>query len=73
MERFVLSAGKFSELRFAMFACIRPWLWPRVVRMAANSGRVARALSEWLEKNMGRMAEAADRSQGRPLEAMNRR
>ncbi len=73
MEGFVDGAGKFSELRFALFACVRPWLWVRVVRLATNSGRAARALSEWLEKNMGRMAGTSDRSQGRPLEAMNRR
>jgi adenosylhomocysteine nucleosidase len=73
MERFVDGAGKFSELRFAMFACIRPWLWGRVVRLASNSGRAAGALCEWLEKNMGRMAGAGDASQGRPLEAANRR
>jgi len=72
MERFVDGAGQFSELRFAMFACIRPWLWARVVRLAVNSGRAARVLSEWLEKNMGRMAGAPERSQGRPLEAANR-
>jgi adenosylhomocysteine nucleosidase len=73
MERFVDGSGRFSELRFAMFACIRPWLWPRMVRLATNSGRASRALSEWLEKNMGRMAEASDRPQGRPLEAVNHR
>ncbi len=73
MERFVGANGKFSEMRFALFAAIRPWLWARVARMAANSGRTARVLSEWLEKNMGRMAGVAEGSQSRPLEAVNRR
>jgi adenosylhomocysteine nucleosidase len=73
LERFVNANGEFSELRFALFAAIRPWLWARVVRLATNSRRAAWALSEWLEKNMGRMAPAADRSASRPLEAGNRR
>jgi len=72
LERFVDANGEFSELRVALFAAIRPWLWARVARLATNSGRAAQALSEWLEKNMGRMA-AADRSPSRPLEAGNRR
>jgi len=73
MERFVDAQGNFSEIRFAAFAVIRPWLWVRVARLAANSGRAARALSAWLEKNMGRMAGAAEPSQNRPVGAVNRR
>jgi adenosylhomocysteine nucleosidase len=72
-ERFVDANGRFLEARFALFAAIRPWLWVRVLRLAANSGRAARALSEWLEKNMVRMAGTVDGSQTRPLEAVNRR
>lgn len=72
-ERFVDTNGKFLEARFALFAAIRPWLWARVLRLAANSGRAARALSEWLEKNMGRMAGPVDGSQTPPLQAVERR
>jgi adenosylhomocysteine nucleosidase len=72
-ERFVDANGRFLEARFALFAAMRPWLWARVLRLAANSGRAARALSEWLGKNMGRMAGTVDGSQTRPLEAVNRR
>jgi adenosylhomocysteine nucleosidase len=72
LDRFIDANGKFSEMRFAVFAAIRPWLWARVARLATNSGRATRALSEWLEKNMGLMGGAADRTQNRALEAVKR-
>lgn len=50
MERFVDSEGRFSEGRFAMFAAIRPWLWPRVTQLARNSTRASRALCAYLDK-----------------------
>lgn len=73
MERFVDSEGRFSDLRFALFAGARPWLWPRVARLATNSGRAARVLSEWLEQNMGRMAGTAAVPPSGPLKTVNRR
>ncbi len=71
-ERFVDANGKFSEARFAVFAAVRPWLWARVARLAVNSRRAARVLSEWLEKNMERMEGTSDGAQTRPLETVNR-
>jgi adenosylhomocysteine nucleosidase len=71
-DRFVDANGRFSEARFALFSVVRPWLWPRVVRLAVNSGRAAGVLSEWLEKNMDGMAGTADGAQTRPLETVNR-
>ena len=50
LERFVDSAGRFSEARFALYAAVRPWLWVQVARMARNSGRASRALCESLRK-----------------------
>lgn len=47
-ERFIDSAGKFSEIRFACFAALRPWLWVRVLRLARNSSLASRALCEAL-------------------------
>ena len=49
-ERFVDSNGQFLEGRFAWFAAVRPWLWPQVGRLARNSKRASRALSDWLRK-----------------------
>ena len=47
-ERFMDSAGRFQETRFALFAAVRPWLWPRVLRLATNSRRATRALCDHL-------------------------
>jgi nucleoside phosphorylase len=44
MDRFVDSEGKFSEARFAFYVAVRPWLWPRVIRLARNSNRASHAL-----------------------------
>jgi nucleoside phosphorylase len=44
MERFVDPDGKFSELRFAGYTAIRPWLWTRVMRLGRNSTRASHAL-----------------------------
>ena len=44
MERFVDPDGKFSELRFAGYTAIRPWLWARVIQLGRNSNRASRAL-----------------------------
>jgi hypothetical protein len=44
MGQFVDSEGRFSEARFALFAALRPWLWPRVARLAENSSRASRSL-----------------------------
>ena len=53
MERFVDSEGRFLETRFAAFAALRPWLWPRVIRLARDSRHATRALCHELE-NVGR-------------------
>ncbi|HKV78546.1 MAG TPA: hypothetical protein VJP02_10420 [Candidatus Sulfotelmatobacter sp.] len=49
MERFVDGDGKFSQGGFALYAAVRPWLWPRVMRMARNSNRASRALCAYLD------------------------
>lgn len=48
MDRFVDVNGRFSEVRFAFYAAIRPWMWPRVMRLARNSGRASRSLCVFL-------------------------
>jgi adenosylhomocysteine nucleosidase len=49
MERFVDADGRFSQGGFAWYAAIRPWLWPRVMRLARNSNRASRALCAYLD------------------------
>jgi adenosylhomocysteine nucleosidase len=53
VERFVSAAGQFSGWKFAMWAAIRPWLWPRVTQLMRNSGRASRVLSEVLQEIVG--------------------
>jgi adenosylhomocysteine nucleosidase len=50
MERFVGARGEFSEWRFAVFAALRPWLWPRVTRLMRNSTRASGVLCDALAK-----------------------
>jgi adenosylhomocysteine nucleosidase len=50
MERFIDSDGQFLEVRFALFAALRPWLWLRLVQLSRNSSRAARALCDRLRQ-----------------------
>jgi adenosylhomocysteine nucleosidase len=49
MDRFIDADGRFSQGRFAWYAGVRPWLWPRVIRLARNSNRASRALCAYLD------------------------
>jgi adenosylhomocysteine nucleosidase len=79
MERFVDSDGQFLEMRFALYAGVRPWLWPKVVSMARNSKRAANALSDWLSDWLQKMdrtpavASAEVRGDAQGMEAIPRR
>lgn len=55
MARFVDSDGSFRQTRFAAYAALRPWLWPKVRTLAINSNLAARALCHWLESSLNRM------------------
>ena len=63
-EQFVDENGNFSELRFALFAAVRPWLWTKVVRLGRNSARASRtlcaALAELIENAHRCHPEAQD-------------
>jgi adenosylhomocysteine nucleosidase len=48
IERFVDSDGRFLQGRFAWFTALRPWLWPRVARLARNSNCASLALCRCL-------------------------
>jgi len=50
MERFVNPDGSFSEMRFALFAAARPWMWAQVFRLGRNTRRASRALCCEMEK-----------------------
>lgn len=69
MERFVDSEGGFQQGRFAAFAALRPWLWPKVRRLGINSNLASRALCDWLAASLKRMIASAPEQR---LEAMHR-
>jgi adenosylhomocysteine nucleosidase len=71
MERFVDSSGRFLEIRFALFAAVRPWLWPQVLRLARNSGRASHALCDQLRKMDAESIATFHNAES--LEAANRR
>jgi adenosylhomocysteine nucleosidase len=48
MDRFVDSEGRFSQARFALFAAMRPCLWPRVMQLARNTSRASHNLFMYL-------------------------
>lgn len=48
LERFADFDGRFHQVRFAMFAAVRPWLWPRVIRLARDSRCATHVLCEGL-------------------------
>lgn len=71
MDRFVDSDGRFLESRFALFAAIRPSIWPQVVRLATNSKRASRVLCEWLENVNVKQASSTPNTSA--IEAAHRR
>ncbi len=47
-NRFISASGQFQTAGFVLFALLRPWLWPRLVRMGENSRKAAAALAACL-------------------------
>ncbi len=68
-EQFVDSTGNFRQGRFAVYAALRPWLWPKVRSLAVNSNVASRALCEWLATSLASANESAPRQK---VEAMHR-
>jgi adenosylhomocysteine nucleosidase len=44
-NRFILSNGQFQCARFVLFAILRPWHWPALMRMGENSRRAAQSIA----------------------------
>lgn len=49
-ECFIDHEGRFHTGRFILFGLPRPWLWPRIAKLAANSRKAATALAEYLKQ-----------------------
>jgi adenosylhomocysteine nucleosidase len=47
-NRFISPTGQFQTLRFVLFAILRPWHWPALIRMGENSRKAARSIAESL-------------------------
>jgi adenosylhomocysteine nucleosidase len=69
MARFIDPQGRFRTASFAVFAALRPWLWKRVARLASNSGKAARVLSEHLERFRQELGQATPPSGKTPTAA----
>ena len=47
-NRFLSPSGQFQLARFTLFAILRPWYWPALVRMGENSKRASQSIAESL-------------------------
>ena len=45
LGRFATQDGQFREAAFAAYALSRPWMWPRLVRLARNSNLAIQSLT----------------------------
>jgi adenosylhomocysteine nucleosidase len=69
IQRFIQN-GEFRTLAFMRYTVIRPWLWPRVIRLARNSSRATETLCHWLAQSIAE-AESLE-SKPRALHPMKR-
>ena len=53
-NRFLTAEGQFQLARFILFAIIRPWYWPELMRMSENSSKASQALRDSLLENLRR-------------------
>lgn len=61
MDRFVDPQGQFKTASFVVFTALRPWLWRRMLALARNSKKAAKALAAYLSEHRyqpGTVAEA---------------
>jgi adenosylhomocysteine nucleosidase len=50
LGKFIGSDGQFQSGRFLAFVVMRPWLWPGVIRLSANTQKASKALCRVLEE-----------------------
>jgi adenosylhomocysteine nucleosidase len=49
-NRFIEPDGQFQTLKFVLFALLRPWIWPALVRMGENSRKASQSIAERLHE-----------------------
>ena len=47
-NRFLAPSGNFELATFTLFAILRPWYWPSLIRMGENSKRASQSIAESL-------------------------
>ena len=47
-NRFITPDGQFQLARFTLFAILRPWYWPALIRMGENSKKASQSIAESL-------------------------
>jgi adenosylhomocysteine nucleosidase len=47
-NRFISPGGQFKLVRFMVYALLRPWYWPALIRMGENSRKAARNIAQSL-------------------------
>jgi adenosylhomocysteine nucleosidase len=67
-DRFITSDGQFRTGAFAWFSAMRPWLWPRLIRLSRYSAKASDALCS----ELGRYIGEADRANSQELQAASR-
>ena len=60
MEQFLNGAGEFGSGKFALWAALRPWQWPRIAALARNSKRATDALCNRLRNDLANALPAKE-------------
>jgi adenosylhomocysteine nucleosidase len=47
-NRFIRTDGQFNLTGMVLFAILRPWYWPSLIRMGENSSRASRSIRDCL-------------------------
>ncbi|MGH9598358.1 MAG: phosphorylase, partial [Terracidiphilus sp.] len=56
-NRFLSPGGQFQLPQFVLFAILRPWRWPSLIRMGENSRKASQAIREALLEHLHRPGE----------------
>jgi adenosylhomocysteine nucleosidase len=49
-NRFIAPDGQFQTSKFVLFALLRPWIWPTLVKMGENSRKASQSIAERLHE-----------------------
>jgi adenosylhomocysteine nucleosidase len=64
-NRFISPDGRFQLGRFVVFCSLRPWYWPRLMRMGENSRKAARNIAGSLLDVLNELG-STDKRNGHP-------